>query len=450
MEKPDVLLDTTLADLYARDSHVDDKRLTLVPCYWCSDLDYTETIAKTSKYLYQGTPAPTTPAEIRDLVIQCLSLESQRFAFAAGKMDTVLFDFEDRVGRLDAIKTMTALHETQRPKVSFVTGLKDMMDKKAKSQLAVVIPHEGLASHPQTVDPDVLYELLSKRCLALSGLPTPKTEIFDLDQRNGSVHDKLDLTELWIRDFSLPRVFKTQQGMSSVGTFLIRTEKEREILISVLKEDILRITLERVDSTNEHLLPSSILSQEMITQVSDCFSTAFWVRKNDDCEFLGACRQDFSQTNAWLGATIRYPEQEVLKRKLWTSVAQTAKFLHERGYYGPAGADIIIEDDGRQNSRQWIIDLNVRMTGSLTLAFLKGHFSERNLYEACITQRFRFPMKRNKFRKLFDNEIKAGKLIIVAWFTDPETSCSWANLILGAEDGVSLEILHEDVKAASV
>lgn len=87
-----------------------------------------ETIAKTSKYHYQGAAAPTTPAAIRDHVIQCLSLESQRFAFAAGKIDTVLFDFEDRASRPDAIKTMTALHETQSPKVSFVAGLKDIYD----------------------------------------------------------------------------------------------------------------------------------------------------------------------------------------------------------------------------------------------------------------------------------------------------------------------------------
>ena len=61
----DVVIDTTLADLYAKDSRIGDKRLTLVPCYWCPDLVYyMETIAKTSKYLYQGTTAPTTPAEI--------------------------------------------------------------------------------------------------------------------------------------------------------------------------------------------------------------------------------------------------------------------------------------------------------------------------------------------------------------------------------------------------
>ena len=68
-----------------------------------------------------------------------------------------------------------------------------------------------------------------------------------------------------------------------------------------------------------------------------------------------------------------------------------------------------------QPSQHWIIDLNVRMTGSLTLAFLRGHFSERRgLHEAMITQRFRFKHKRDDFRKLFAHEIAEGKLIIVA------------------------------------
>ncbi|KAF6225451.1 hypothetical protein HO133_009451 [Letharia lupina] len=81
-------------------------------------------------------------------------------------------------------------------------------------------------------------------------------------------------------------------------------------------------------------------------------------------------------------------------------------------------ADIMISDtSSAQPSRHWIIDLSARKTGSLTLAFLLGHFSERRaLYEASITQRFKFKHKRDDFRKLFAPEISEGRLIIVAWF----------------------------------
>ncbi|ERF76996.1 hypothetical protein EPUS_06864 [Endocarpon pusillum Z07020] len=450
--KSKVILDTTLAELFAQDSQVNDRRTVLVPYYWCSDLDYTDSISKTSKYLYQGTSPPNTSSEIRELVIQCLSLESQRFTFAAGKMETVLFDFEHQAGRLDAIRTLSVLPESQRPEVTFVAGIDDLMRKKSKSQLVIVAPHERFSPHRQTIDPDVLYQLLSKRCLALSGLPTPQTAILDLDDCSGSVDRKLSVAASWIRGFGLPRVFKTQQGMSSFGTFLVRTELEREDLIQSLLGGVLRTTLESVNSANIHLKPSTLLSQQMISQCSACFSTSFFVRKNGDFTFLGACRQDFSESNIWLGASICYLEQDWLQQRLCTIICQTSRYLHERGYHGPAGADIIVEDaDGLQPSRQWIVDLNVRMTGSLTLAFLRGHFSvKRGLHEACITQRFKLPLKRVEFCKAFAREIREGRLIIVAWFHDTTSGFSWANLIVGAEDGLELKRLMGMVKARAV
>ena len=43
-----------------------------------------------------------------------------------------------------------------------------------------------------------------------------------------------------------------------------------------------------------------------------------------------------------------------------------------------------------------------------------------------------------------------GRMIILAWFTDPKTGTSSGSLILGVEDGSSLERLHQRVKAAAV
>lgn len=336
--KPQVTLDTTLADLYADDYREGDVKTTLVPCYWCSDLDYNKFIPKTSKYLYQGTPPPKTEREKRELVIQCLSLESQRFTFAAGRMETALFDINGFTSRLEAIKTLNVLPNWQRPKVVFAKGIEDLMYKRPEAQLAFVVPHEQFASHQQTINPDVLYKLLSKRCLALSGLPTPQTNIFDLDDSSLSDERKLSEAVSWIWSFDLPRVFKTQQGMSSVGTFLVRTEQQREDLIDSLSKDLLRTTLEGVDSSNAYLYPSSLISQEMIPQAQECFAASFFVRRSGDAIFLGACRQDMdSESNAWLGASICYLDQDRLAQRLWPVVCKIAKYLHAEGYYGPAG-----------------------------------------------------------------------------------------------------------------
>lgn len=104
-----------------------------------------------------------------------------------------------------------------------------------------------------------------------------------------------------------------------------------------------------------------------------------------------------------------------------------------------------------QPASHWIIDLNVRMTGSLTLAFLRGHFSERRgLHEASITQRFRFKHKREDFRELFATEIAGGRLIIVAWFSDSVSEFSWGNMIVGGEDEMDLKDLMNKIRSIAV
>ena len=142
ISNPQVTLDTTLADHYAAEYHAGDPRTILVPCYWCSDVDYNEFIPRTAKYLYQGTPPPKTEKEKRELVIQCLSLECQRFGFSAGGMEIVLFDISGFTSRLDAIKTFGVFPVEQRSKVIFTSGLVDLMSKRPETQLAVVVPHE--------------------------------------------------------------------------------------------------------------------------------------------------------------------------------------------------------------------------------------------------------------------------------------------------------------------
>lgn len=450
---PGIILDTTLADLYRSDGVLDGKNLTLLPCYWCSDVDYQEKIPKTSKYLYQGTPVPHDTNDTGDLVIQCLSLECQRFLFVAGSMEAVLFDFsEDGDCRLEVAETLSVLFKEQQPNIGFSSGLRDLKRKTSSSLLAVVVPHEDLFSNRQVIHPDILYTLLSKRCLAISGLPTPRSLLLDLDELDGSVEQKIALASSWIRCFKLPRVFKTQQGMSSVGTFLVHTEQERSDLINDLSTSILRRTLASVTPNNKYLYPSTLISQEMISHASGCFACSFFVKHSGECVFLGACRQDMSDSNAWLGANINYLEQDRLRRRLWGTVSRISSFLVTQGYYGPAGADIILEGsvNGRQALKPLIIDLNVRMTGSLALCFLHGHFSERRgLHEACITQRLRFLLRRAEFQNLLAREVSSGELIVVAWFYDRKTKHSWGTMILGGKNAESLKSLNDRVKALS-
>jgi len=112
---------------------------------------------------------------------------------------------------------------------------------------------------------------------------------------------------------------------------------------------------------------------------------------------------------------------------------------------------MLSDNPSTQPPKYWIIDLNVRMTGSLTLSFLRGHFFEkRGLRVASITQHFQFPCNREQFGKSFATEIAYGRLIIVAWFYDATSESSWGTLIAGSEEEKGLKALVERIKGIAI
>ena len=97
---PEIHFDTTLADLYARGQKgsKDRARIALVPCGASSDIPFSTTFPRNSKYVYQddvfmSNKIDTDPAELDKLrhVTSCLFLSvlAQRDAFIVGSMGVV-------------------------------------------------------------------------------------------------------------------------------------------------------------------------------------------------------------------------------------------------------------------------------------------------------------------------------------------------------------------------
>uniref|UniRef100_UPI001F1C8B36 hypothetical protein n=1 Tax=Paenibacillus sp. EPM92 TaxID=1561195 RepID=UPI001F1C8B36 len=78
------------------------------------------------------------------------------------------------------------------------------------------------------------------------------------------------------------------------------------------------------------------------------------------------------------GGCISYPEQPQLQEEYAEIMDDLARFLHSKGYYGPAGADIMISPNGRL----LVIDMKIRVTRTLQLGCLRSHFLQRGLSEA--------------------------------------------------------------------
>ena len=119
---------------------------------------------------------------------------------------------------------------------------------------------------------------------------------------------------------------------------------------------------------------------------------------------------------------------------------EIGNWLHRYRYFGPCGADILetvtTDAQGHKSSRFQIMDLNVRTSASLVLGFMKGHFSQRDCYEASSFD-LKVSMKRQSFAQKFENHFQEGRIVICAWFEEDGMSCG--NVIVGARDELELE-----------
>lgn len=186
-ELPQVTLDTTLGELYARGSgEVDGRRIAMVLCAANSEIAPTSTLARNTKYLYQDSTFSTTPIitsleqekDIQRLVaVKYLSLVPQHDAFAAGKMPVILFNLDNFEGntahsKQEAEKTICSLTTLQRPTLFFFPGPKEIsMEEIGVDVLAAKMEFDQLEGFPLAVDLDTHYFLNSKAALCTSGLP---------------------------------------------------------------------------------------------------------------------------------------------------------------------------------------------------------------------------------------------------------------------------------------
>lgn len=186
-ELPQVTLDTTLGELYARGSdEADGRRIAMVLCAANSVIAPTSSLARNTKYLYQDSTFSTIPKSTsleQEKEIQCavavkyLSLVPQHDAFAAGKMPVILFNLDNVEGNTahskeEAEKTICSLTTPQRPTLLFFPGPKQIsMEEIDADLLAAKMELDQLEGYPLAIDLDTHYFLNSKAALCTSGLP---------------------------------------------------------------------------------------------------------------------------------------------------------------------------------------------------------------------------------------------------------------------------------------
>lgn len=533
IQLPTVQLDTTLTDLFRRARPADaHKRLAYLhtPAHCAVSLG--PHVRRNTTYLYQDGSFVQTPrrdltarnrALRRALAVRLLDVVPQRDAFITGPSAAVLFHDaraeprEARRARAEAEATLAVLGDAQRPELVQCPGPCSVPMAEAgfdliagyKTALDGLLVGEGEGEgrdekYPLAVGLDKHWFLNSKRALALSGLPTPPTEVVEVTgcapvpageccevcRREESSSSGVGMIPTipadcegprgrWYREREghilsaverrpVPFAFKTQQTFGGGGTWIVDSACEkRELLRHLADEDgVVRKLLPQLSRANQHLRPGSMMLSELVQEQVANYGVTFCVTDAGGVVFMGVSEQLLAgDGKAWTGSVISYDGQEELQARLGGLMEQTAQWLsREHHYSGPVGMDVLeasvpdgqggASTEGEKKKKKkkdtafFIVDLNVRTSGSMSLPLLRGHFTSRGLDCAgmcTITTRH----SRWEFIDQWRSEFEAGDMIIISWYEDVSSQVSAGCVIMGARDRTLLEERIEALKAST-
>ncbi|SCO80186.1 uncharacterized protein FRV6_04399 [Fusarium oxysporum] len=484
IQLPKAVLDTTLNDLYRQaGSEYRNKRIGQVLSSFSALVPPSSKITPNHKYIYQGGPFTSskgsrTEKEDSATAIKYLSLVNQRGAFVCGTAPVIFFYMDGDSKKRDhdrkqVAKMSATLPDYQRPQPVFCEGPDSIpINETGIDLLACKVVHDSLERHINVVPLETHWFLNSKRALADSGLPTPKCVIITVkgipkDAQpccapcTGSGLDSFvipgDCTGnrgTWLKEQSqriydalkshpLPFVLKSQETFGGAGTFIAKTEEERQRIIDNLGKGFLGRLLSSVNADNSHLEPATMLLSGMIQNpIGDYGMTVFNNKKGQEPVFLGVSKQMIQDGTAWVGSTIDYRQQSELRLRFETLTNQISEWLQSYEYIGPAGADVLEDADGFH-----VVDLNVRTTGSCYLPLLRKHFTNRVLY---IESSFSTDVQqRDEFLDMFKAEFQDGRMCVISWYEDQEKGSSLAELVIGGEDDDRLKELMDRVNEMS-
>lgn len=448
-------LDYTLHDLYS-DTNEDPGTVLI---YYPLQFGYNHDNS-TVKFAY-GYALQDDNEEAASNMAMAANMIPQRYAFTAGQMPLVVLDFDEKNNQrknptidqipshhVDIHRTFDQFMPDQQPILSFANS-PESISLDAGAKVAVLLPTDCLSHLSHIVDPEVHYEILSKRGLALSGLPTPASQVIDVDPRLIDPTSPISLEQEVARIVKsmdhrhLPFIIKLPQSISGVGTFPITTEAERGRVKGILTAK-LGFMLQQLNEVNQHLYPCSVLFQDFVT--GPVVALSLFVTKEGQPRFVSCCTQLFDKHGHWLGGSISYKKQAEYAETFAALMEKTATFLHRKGYHGPAGVDIVTDE---RSGGHLIIDLNVRVTGTFHLGPLTGHFTQRGLHEAAMVTG-EVSCTRDAFEERFADDIRSGSMVVSGWVHGELNRASHATINIAARDSRELEEYFERIRAVGL
>lgn len=248
----------------------------------------------------------------------------------------------------------------------------DASDKDSK--FITLFPHQSISAEQQVLDPDVNYALHSKE--VIEKIDCPQAKVFD--------------------SVTPPCIVKLSHGYAGLGNFLIRSESDE----AEMRKQLIQYGGEAV-----------LVINSVIENIVGDFGVQFYLRSDGSIVWLGFTEQHFNSNKKWCGGTFSVDLQEQLLPELCKMIEPAGKYLHECGYVGVVGIDIL--RDGSNN--MFLVDVNPRLTGITPFLMASRIFAREGLNEGIYQASCRF---KGSFTQLISQaeSIKGARVVVHSAF----------------------------------
>ncbi|QEG22200.1 ATP-grasp domain-containing protein [Mariniblastus fucicola] len=238
-----------------------------------------------------------------------------------------------------------------------------------------MFPHQSIPPQQQVVEPLVNYELHSKEIIEQIDCPQAK------------VYDSIEY----------PCIVKLSHGYAGLGNYLLRDASDE----AAMREELAK-----------HWSDSTLIINSVIENICGDYGVQFYLRRDGSIIWLGLTEQHFNESKRWCGGTYSKHLQTDLLQSFEPHVTATAATLHEKGYFGVVGIDILRDDEGRC----FLVDVNPRLTGITPFLMASRIFQGEDSYDEGIYQAsFRFNGTLTELISVAES-IDYGRVLILSAF----------------------------------
>lgn len=223
----------------------------------------------------------------------------------------------------------------------------DAFDRDSK--FIPLFPHQSISADQQVLDPEINYLLHSKEII--EKIDCPQAGVFE--------------------SITPPCIVKLSHGYAGLGNFLIRSESDET-----------EMRKQFAPYGNEAVL----VINSIIENIVGDFGVQFYLRTDGSIVWLGFTAQHFDSNKKWCGGTFSAEWQEQLLPDLCKMIEPAGKYLHECGYVGVVGIDILRD----ASNNMFLVDVNPRLTGITPFLMASRIFAREGLNEGIYQASCRF------------------------------------------------------------